>query len=89
MDGVRIKERGKSMRLGKKKALSPFKKKMERMKKNISNWNKTYKHWKTKFYLTVVFPAVLVALIVQAVKSYVRIKLMEIGMKTPSPFKES
>ena len=77
------------MRLGKKKALSPFEKKRERMKKNIGHWNKTYKHWKTKFYLTIVFPVVLVALIVQAVKSYVRIKLMEIGMKMPSPFEET
>lgn len=79
---------GDNMGLRKKKNLSPLEKAVDNLQTGINRWNKKRKHWKRRFYLMVVCPVVLVAMIIKAVKTYVRIKLMEIGMKAPSPLEK-
>ena len=70
----------------KKKELSPIEGAIYTVQFNIDKWNKRRKHWKRRFYIMVVFPVFLVALIIRAVKAYVRIKLWEMGTNAPSPF---
>ena len=67
----------------KKKELSPLEGAIYTVQFNI---DKRRKHWKRRFYIMVVFPVFLVALIIRAVKAYVRIKLWEMGTNAPSPF---
>ena len=64
----------------KKKELSPLEGAIYTVQFNIDKWNKRRKH------IMVVFPVFLVALIIRAVKAYVRIKLWEMGTNAPSPF---
>lgn len=70
----------------KKKPLSPLEKAVYTMQKTLAQWDKQRKHWKIRFYLTIVFPVVFVLALIKAIKTYVRIKLWEIGTKAPSPF---
>lgn len=74
------------MMFKKKKELSGPAKAVYSMQAAMDKWNKRRKHWKRRFYLFIVFPVFLVACIIRAVKTYVRIKLWEIGTGTPSPF---
>lgn len=70
----------------KKKNLSGPAKMVYSMQTVMEKWNKRRKHWKRRFYLLVVFPVFLVACIIRGVRTYVRIKLWEMGTSAPSPF---
>lgn len=71
----------------KKEPLSPLEKAVYTVQKKLYQWDKQRKHWKTRFYVMVVFPVFLVLVILKALKTYVRIKLWELGTRAPSPFK--
>lgn len=76
------------MILRKKQPENALKKAVFIMKKKWKTAKKRQKHWKMRIYLTLVLPAVLIAAIIKAVRTYIRLKIRDIAEKTPSELKK-
>lgn len=71
------------------KKLSPLREALNTVQDKLNRLEAKRKHWKLRLYLTVGLPLFLAAVTVRAVQAYVRIKLQDIGMHTPSGLETS
>ncbi|MDO5416122.1 MAG: hypothetical protein Q4F29_02885 [Lachnospiraceae bacterium] len=68
---------------------SPLQEAVFTIQQKVNRLEKKQKHWKLYFYLTVLLPVFIVILTIQAARTYVRIKLRDVGTNAPSDFSDA
>lgn len=75
-------------KIKKKQPKTPLQETVFTLKKKWKTIKNKQKHWKIHLYLTLVLPVVLIIAIIKALKTYIRLKIRDIAVKTPSDLKQ-